>query len=129
MYTLKYYLQKRIPLTILPYGKRNSFLETNYPCVFVVYSYCMKTTLLNYSVIIEPDTETGTNKPGFTAYCPALGIADDGDTIEKALKNIKKTIIFHLDCLREEGEPIPAPSLQGILTNVQVSFGGTPSFV
>jgi len=97
-------------------------------CILVVYSYCMKTTLLNYSVIIEPDAETGTNKPVFSAYCPALGIADYGNTIDQALKRIKKTIEFHLECLQQEGEPIPESSAQGILTNVQVSFGGTPSF-
>ena len=83
----------------------------------------MKTTFLNYSVIIEPDTETGTNKPGFTAYCPALGIADDGKTIEKALKNITKMIAFHLDCLAAEGAEIPTPtSSGGMLTSVQVPF-------
>lgn len=82
----------------------------------------MKTSLLNYTVIIEPDTETGTNKPGFSAYCPALGVADDGDTIEETLNNIKKTIEFHLDCLAEEGEEIPTPSsAQGLMTNIQVS--------
>lgn len=90
----------------------------------------MKTVLLNYSVIIEPDTETGSDKQVFSAYCPSLGIADYGSTVDKALLNIKKTIEFHLDCLREEGEPIPEPSsLHGLLTHVQVSFsGGVPTF-
>ncbi|HHT9138687.1 MAG TPA: type II toxin-antitoxin system HicB family antitoxin [Candidatus Wunengus sp. YC60] len=82
----------------------------------------MKTTLLNYSIVIEPDTETGTDKPGYTAYCPALGIADDGDSIEEARMNIQKTIEFHLACLAEEGSDLPTPSSpQGFLTNVQVS--------
>lgn len=89
----------------------------------------MKTTLLNYSIIIEPDTETGTNKPGYTAYCPVLGVADDGDTIEEAQLNIKKTIEFHLACLAKEGEEIPAPSSpQGFLTTVQIPFSGRPTF-
>jgi len=82
----------------------------------------MKSKVLNYSIIIEPDTETGTNNPGFSAHCPALGIADDGDTVEEALANIKKTIEFHLECLAEEGKEIPSPtSTQSFLTNVQVS--------
>lgn len=81
----------------------------------------MKTTILNYSIVIDPDTETGTEKPGFTAYCPALGIADDGNTVEEALANIQKTIKFHLSCLTEEGETIPSPnSNHSFLTNVQV---------
>lgn len=79
----------------------------------------MKTTILNYSIVIDPDTETGTEKPGFTAYCPALGIADDGNTVEEALANIQKTIKFHLSCLTEEGETIPSPnSNRSFLTNV-----------
>lgn len=83
----------------------------------------MKSNILNYSIIIEPDTETGTNKPGFSAFCPALGVADDGNTVEEALVNIKKTIEFHLKCLAEEGDTIPASaSSQGFLTNIQVSF-------
>ena len=82
----------------------------------------MKSKVLNYSIIIEPDTETGTNKPGFSAHCPALGIADDGNTVEEALANIKKTIKFHLDCLAEEGKKIPiSTSAQSFLTNIQVT--------
>jgi predicted RNase H-like HicB family nuclease len=81
----------------------------------------MKTTILNYSIVIDPDTETGSNKPGFTAYCPGLGIADDGDTVEEALLNIQKTIEFHLQCLAQEGEEIPSPSSpRSFLTHIQV---------
>lgn len=69
----------------------------------------MNTKILNYRVIIEPDRETGTDKPGFTAYCPTLGIADDGDTVDEALENIKAMIEFHLNSLKEEGKDIPKP--------------------
>lgn len=62
----------------------------------------METKILNYRIIIEPDTETGTEKPGFSALCPTLGIAADGDTIEEALIEIKSLIRFHLKCLNEE---------------------------
>lgn len=82
----------------------------------------MKSTILNYPVIIEPDIRTGSNKICYSALCPALDIADDGDTVEEAIANIKKTIEFHLECLVEEGKEIPSPtSSQGFLTNVQVS--------
>ena len=81
----------------------------------------METKILNYRIIIEPDTETGTEKPGFSASCPTLGIAADGDTIEEALKQIKSLIKFHLKCLAEEGESIPEPdSIQGLVTNITV---------
>lgn len=98
-------------------------------CIRVVYLLRMKTTLLNYSVIIEPDTETGTNKPVFSAYCPTLGLADYGNSIDQAIKRIKKMIEFHLDCLVEEGKKIPQPNTtQGIFTHVQVSVPTGVSF-
>jgi len=52
----------------------------------------MQTTVLNYRVIVKPDEYTGTNKPCFTAYCSALGVADGGDTIKEAMKNITGAI-------------------------------------
>lgn len=61
---------------------------------------------INYNIIIEPDQRTGNKKPCFTAYCPSFGLADDGDTIEEAMENIKKLIRFHLECLLEEGEKL-----------------------
>ena len=42
----------------------------------------MQTKVLNYRIIITPDKQTGTSKPGYTALCPSLGVADDGDTID-----------------------------------------------
>ncbi len=84
----------------------------------MVYLPYMDTKILNYTVVIEPDQETGTDKPGFTAYCPILGIADDGNTVEQAVAHITRTIEFHLACLSEEGEKIPSSG--GFLTSVQV---------
>ncbi len=52
----------------------------------------MQTTILNHRVIVKPDQYTGTNKPCFTAYCPALGVADGGDTAKEAMKNITGAI-------------------------------------
>ena len=83
----------------------------------------MQTHILNYRIIVEPDTETGTERKGYTATCPTLGIAADGDTIEEALGNIKSLVQFHLKCLKEEGEEIPEPDrVEGLVTNLQVEF-------
>lgn len=83
----------------------------------------MQTHILNYRIIIEPDTETGTEKPGYTASCYTLGIAADGDTIEEVLANIKSLVQFHLKCLAEEGEEIPEPDkMEGFVTTMQVEF-------
>lgn len=62
----------------------------------------MKHKILNYLIIIEPDERTGTREAGYSVFCPALGLADGGDTIEEAIKNMQKLIEFHLECLRKE---------------------------
>ena len=65
-----------------------------------------------YKVIISPDTQTGTGTDGFTAFVPKLGIADDGYTIEEALANVKELAKFHIKCLVNEGQIIPAPDTE-----------------
>lgn len=67
----------------------------------------IKTKVLNYRVIIEPDERTGTNEPGFSAYCPTLDVADGGDTIEEALKNIKEGMECRIEALIKDNEPVP----------------------
>lgn len=83
----------------------------------------MEEYLANYRVIIEPDEETGTGKPGFTAYVPKLGIADSGYTVEEALKNIRSLIKFHIESLILENELIPASdSEESFVTNTKIKF-------
>lgn len=82
----------------------------------------MKTKVLNYRVIVKPDVQTGTNKPGFTAYCPTLGVADDGDTIEEALQNVQGAIETYIEGLTELGEEVPAPDTnKELITSTQVT--------
>lgn len=80
--------------------------------------------VFNYQVIIYPDKTVGQNKPCFTAFCPALEIADSGRTIEEALENIKGLIRFHLECLKKEKAPIPESfglDKEEIITTAKVS--------
>jgi predicted RNase H-like HicB family nuclease len=59
---------------------------------------------MKYLVIIEP-TPTG-----FSAYSPDLpGCASTGATRDECENHMREAIEFHLDGLREEGEPIPKP--------------------
>jgi len=52
-----------------------------------------------YKVILEPDIESG----GYIAYCPTLrGCVSEGETVEEALKNIKKAIKGYILVLEEE---------------------------
>lgn len=84
----------------------------------------MEKVVLNYRVIIEPDKRTGTGKPCFTAYCPKLGIADDGDTVEEALAAIQEGIKCYLEALIKDGEEIPpADNIEeGLVTSTKVTL-------
>ncbi len=57
-----------------------------------------------YLVIVE---ET---KTGYSAFSPDLpGCVATGKTREEVEKAVRDAIEFHLDGLREDGEPIPSP--------------------
>jgi predicted RNase H-like HicB family nuclease len=59
---------------------------------------------MKYLIVIEP-TDTG-----FSAYSPDLpGCASTGATREQCESNMHEAIEFHLDGLRQEGEPVPHP--------------------
>jgi predicted RNase H-like HicB family nuclease len=60
---------------------------------------------MRYAVVIE---SVGSN---YSAYVPDLpGCIATGATLAEAEAAIREAIAFHLDGLREEGLPIPAPS-------------------
>ena len=82
----------------------------------------MQTKVLNYRVIVTPDKQTGTGKAGFTALCPTLGVADDGDTVEKAIFNLKGAIQAFVDSLIEDKEPVPVDQPEhDIVTTTQIN--------
>lgn len=58
----------------------------------------MQRKVLNYRIIIEP--EKMGRKTVYNAYCPILGVADYDYSIDEAIKNIRSSIKFHLECLR-----------------------------
>ena len=60
---------------------------------------------MRYAVIVEE------GESSFGAHVPDLpGCVAVADTKEEVLKLIEEAIEFHLDGLREDGEPIPASS-------------------
>lgn len=58
---------------------------------------------IEFRVFVNRDTETGQ----VVAEIPALGIADYGKDLPEALTHLEEMLRFHLECLREEGKPIP----------------------
>lgn len=82
----------------------------------------METRVLNYRIIVEPDKLTGGTKPSFTAWCPTLGVADDGVTIEEAISGVRGAIEAYVDSLIADKIPVPVdrPELD-MVTTAQIS--------
>lgn len=60
---------------------------------------------MRYAIVIE---KAGDN---YSAYAPDLpGCVATGASIEETEEQMREAIAFHLDGLREDGAPIPAPS-------------------
>lgn len=80
----------------------------------------MEKRILNYRVIIEP--ERMVKKTVYNAYCPTLGVADYGDSIEEVLKSIKDGIKLAIECLTEEKKEIPQDNIEDqFITAVRIS--------
>ncbi len=89
----------------------------------------MQTTVLNYRVIVESDTQTGTGKPGFMALCPTLGVADDGDTIEEAIANVTGAIEAYVQSLIDDKLTVPIDNPErDMVTTTQVEVHGNLQF-
>lgn len=83
----------------------------------------MKKKVLNYRIIIQPDKRTGTEKACYSVYCPTLGLADEGETVEEAVSNMKKLIKFHLESLVKEKEEIPQEEPdKDFMTTAKIEF-------
>jgi predicted RNase H-like HicB family nuclease len=68
---------------------------------------------MKYLIVIEP---TGT---GFSAYSPDLpGCIATGGTREQCEGNMREAIEFHLDGLREQGEPVPPATTSAAFVDV-----------
>ncbi len=81
----------------------------------------MQKQVLNYRIIIEP--EKMGRKTVYNAYCPTLGLADYGDSIDEALKNIQALIKFHIKSLLGDGLEVPTENtIEEVITSTKVSI-------
>ncbi len=61
-----------------------------------------------YLVVIEQEGDS------WGAYCPDLpGVGVVGDTRDEVERLIRESISFHLEGLRQAGDPIPEPTAVG----------------
>jgi len=68
---------------------------------------------MKYLIVIE-ETETG-----FSAYSPDLpGCVSTGATVKETERNMRESIEFHIQGLREEGYEIPRPSSKSTYVEV-----------
>ncbi len=58
---------------------------------------------LHYHVVFMRDPETAR----VVAEVPALQVADFGADVPEVLERLQAMVAFHLDCLVQEGKPIP----------------------
>ena len=63
---------------------------------------------LNYHVVFSHDAETAT----VVAELPTLRLAEFGADVPEALERLQAMASFHLDCLVEEGRPIPTEDIE-----------------
>ncbi|MBI3289843.1 type II toxin-antitoxin system HicB family antitoxin [Candidatus Microgenomates bacterium] len=86
----------------------------------------MQKQVLNYRIIIEP--EKMGRKTAYNAYCPTLGLADYGYSVDETIKNIKSLIKFHIECLIEDNQEVPTENTEEeIITSTRVLIDGLES--
>lgn len=79
----------------------------------------MQKQVLNYRIIIEPEKQG--KKVVYNAYCPTLGVADYGNSIDQVLRSIKDGIELAIECLQDEGREVPVDNIEKqVVTNTQV---------
>ena len=71
---------------------------------------------MRYLVVVEKGPTS------FGAYVPDLpGCIAAGDSKEEVLKLIREAIEFHLEGLKEDGQPIPPPSSSSEVVEVETA--------
>ncbi len=69
--------------------------------------------MMRYAVVIE---RTGN---GYSAYVPDIpGCIAAADTLAETEDLIREAVTFHLQMLREDGDPIPQPQAKAVLVEV-----------
>ena len=74
---------------------------------------------MKYTVVIERASSN------YAAYVPDLpGCVATASTREEVLKEIREAIEFHVEGMREDGEPIPEPQTTAAVVDAGVTAAG-----
>lgn len=75
----------------------------------------MERKVLNYRILVEKE------QASYSAYCPVLGLADFGKTIDEAVARISDLIRFHIESLSRLGYTVPVEKeATTVITSVDV---------
>lgn len=76
---------------------------------------------MRYMVVVER------GESSWGAYVPDLpGCVAVGESREEVLRLIREAIEFHIEGLRNDGQPVPTPSSEGEFVEVGTGFGSQP---
>ncbi len=82
----------------------------------------MKTTVLNYNVIVKKEKDEN-GKSYYETYVPTLGIADAGDTIDEALKYTEEGVKLFVETLIDLKKDVPPPDTkESFMTVSRIEF-------
>ena len=86
-----------------------------------VYYGCMQKNVLNYRIIIEPETSEDGSRV-YVGFCPTLGISDYGDTVEDVLTSIRDGIELAVEALIKGKKEVPEDDIeQQIIASTRVN--------
>ena len=69
---------------------------------------------MQYAVVVE--YVPGSN---YSAYVPDLpGCVSTGDSVAEVQQNIREAIAFHIQGMREDGDPVPEPTTRVLYADV-----------
>ena len=73
---------------------------------------------MQYTIVIEKSPRN------YAAYAPDLpGCVATGATREEAVREMREAIRFHIESLREHGEPVPEPHCSATVVEVAAVAG------
>ena len=71
-----------------------------------------------YSILLDPDEETGT----YTVTVPALpGVVTQGNSVDDAIAQAREAIQVHIEGLLADGKPVPEERERPLVVTVRVA--------